>query len=322
MGQGVVRVISLRYHIVSIAAVFLALAVGVVLGSTALSGGLLSALTEDRDELAERATAMENERNALKARLADQDAFSASVGPKIVAGTLAKRTVLLVTNHDARPADRDALRKLITDAGAKVTGEVRLTEAFADPGQADQLAEIATRLQPAGAKFPTAGGPGTLAGALLGHTLLLDGKTAKPQSSPDERDAALAGLADGGFIKEPGKVQAAQLAIVLVGGEATGDGVGDKSATIGRFATELDKAGAGVVLAGTPTAAKSTGSIGFVRSDTASTEVLSTVDNVNSAAGRVVTMLALREQLEGQAGQYGIAGNAQGPAPGVKSKGD
>ena len=35
--------ISLRYHIVSITAVFLALAVGVVLGSTAISGRLLSA---------------------------------------------------------------------------------------------------------------------------------------------------------------------------------------------------------------------------------------------------------------------------------------
>lgn len=314
--------ISLRYHIVSIAAVFLALAVGVVLGSTALGGSLLSALTEDRDELATRASSLEAERNELQARLDDQDAFSASVGPKIVAGSLDKRTVLLVTNYDARPADRDALRKLITAAGGKVTGEVQLTEAFADPGQADQLAELATRLQPAGAKFPTAGGPGTLAGALLGHTLLLDAKTAQPQSTAAERDAALAGLADGGFIKEPGDVQAAQLAVVLVGGELTGDGVGDRTATISRFATELDKASAGVVLAGTPAAAKSTGPIGYTRSDTASTEVLSTVDNVDTAAGRVVTVLALREQLEGDAGQYGIAGNAQGPAPGVAGKGD
>jgi hypothetical protein len=43
------------------------------------------------------------------------------------------------------------------------------------------------------------------------------------------------------------------------------------------------------------------------------------VDNVDSAAGRVATVLALKEQLDGGAGRYGIAGNAQAPAPGVGS---
>lgn len=313
--------ISLRYHIISIAAVFLALAIGVVLGSTALSGSLLSGLTADKDELAQRATNLEAERNALKARLADADSFAGSTGPKIVSGTLAKRTVVLVTNHDARPADRDGVKKLIEAAGGKVTGEVQLTAAFADPAKSDQLSEVATRLQPSGAKFPTAGGPGTLAGALLGNTLLLDAKTAKAQSSADELDAALAGLTDGGFIKPSDAVRPAQLAVVITGGKATGKSVGDKAATIGRFATELDKAGAGTVLAGSPQAASGTGPIGIMRADTAATEVLSTVDNLGTAAGRVVTVLALREQLEGDVGHYGIGGNAKGPAPGVQSKG-
>lgn len=313
--------ISLRYHVISIAAVFLALAVGVVLGSTALSGSLLSGLTADKDELAQRAANLESERNALKARLADADSFAGSVGPKIVSGALDKRTVVLVTNHDARPSDRDAVRKLIKAAGGTVTGEVQLTPAFADPRKSDQLADVATRLQPSGAKFPTSGGPGTLAGALLGHTLLLDGKSAKRQSSVDELDAALAGLADGGFIKPSNGIRAAQLAVVLTGGKATGKSVGDKAATIARFATEMDKAGAGAVLAGTTAAASGSGPIGVVRADTAATEVLSTVDHVQTAAGRVVTVLALREQLEGNAGRYGTGGNAQGPAPGVQSTG-
>lgn len=314
--------ISLRYHIVSIAAVFLALAVGVVLGSTALSGNLLSGLTADKDELTAKATALEAERTELQSRLADADSFAASTGPKIVSGTLAKRTVVLIANHDAKPADRDAVQKLIEASGAKVTGRLQLTEAFADPSKSDQLSEIATRLQPSGAKFPTAGGPGTLAGALLGNTLLLDGKSAKPQSSAAELDAALAGLADGGFVKTTGDIRAAQLAVVITGGKATGKGVGDKAATIGRFAAELDKAGAGAVLAGNTAAASSTGPIGVVRADTSATDVLSTVDNIHTAAGRVVTVLALREQLEGNAGRYGTAGNAQGPAPGVATKGD
>jgi hypothetical protein len=309
-------VISLRYHVVSIAACFFTLAVGVVLGSTALSGSLLSGLSDQKNDLAKRVSDLEGQRNAVKARLADADAFAGSVGPKIVAGLLDKRTVVLVTTENAKPADRDSLKQLIGQAGGSVTGELQLTQAFADPSKADQLRQVVTRLQPAGVQFPTAGDQGTLAGALLGSVLLLNKDSAKPQSSPDELAAALGGLTDGGFVKPRQDVRPAQLAIVLIGAQTSGDGAGDKAATIARFATQLDRSGAGTVLAGDPDSAGGTGAIGVVRADTAATSILSTVDNVDAAAGRITTILALREQLDGTSGRYGIAGNAQGPAPG------
>lgn len=313
--------ISLRYHVVSIASVFLALAVGVVLGSTALSGSLLSGLSDEKEDLAQQVSNLEGERNALGARLNDADGFAGAVGPKAVAGQLDQRSVVLVTTEGAQPTDRDALKELIGKSGATVTGEVQLTAAFADPAKADQLRDIVTRLQPAGVQFPTAGDPGTLAGALLGSTLLLNKDTAQPQSAPEELAAALGGLTDGGFVKAGDDVKPAQLAVVLTGGKAEGDGAGDQAATVGRFATQLDRSGAGAVLAGGPGSAEGTGSVGAVRADTSATSILSTVDNVDSAAGRVVTVLALREQLEGGVGRYGIAGNAQGPAPGVNPAG-
>lgn len=313
--------ISLRYHIVSIAAAFLALAVGIVLGSTTLSGALLSGLATDKGELVKQVADLEAERSVLQARLSDSDGFAGSVAPKVVSGALDKRSVVIVTTEGAKPADRDALRKLITQAGSRVTGEVQLTKAFVDPSKSDQLTDIATRLQPAGAKFPTSGGPGALAGSLLGHVLLLDKNSAKPQSSQEELDAALAGLADGGFIKAGDKVGPAQLAVVLTRGAAQGDGAGDQAATLARFAMQLDRTGAGTVLAGDAASAGGTGAIGVVRADTAATDVLTTVDNVNTAAGRVVTVLALREQLEGGSGRYGMAANAEGPAPGVSASG-
>jgi hypothetical protein len=310
-------VISLRYHVISIAACFLALAVGVVLGSTALNGSLLSGLSDQKNDLGTQVSDLQAQGNALNARLNDADAFAGSVGPKIVAGLLDKRSVVLVTTPDARPADRDALSKLIGQAGATVTGEVELTDAFSDPAKSDQLRQVVTRLQPAGATFPTAGDPGTLAGALLGSVLLLDKSSAKPQSTPDELAAALGGLADGGFIKQAQAVKPAQLAIVLSGTQLTGDGAGDRASTLARFATQLDRSGAGTVLAGDPGSAEGTGPIGVVRADTSATSILSTVDDVDTAAGRITTLLALREQLDGTAGRYGTAGNAQAPAPGV-----
>ncbi|MFC4002446.1 copper transporter [Prauserella oleivorans] len=313
--------ISLRYHIVSIAAAFLALAVGVVLGSTALNGSLLSGLSDEKGELARQVSDLEAERNALNARLADADAFAGSVGGKVVAGALDQRSVVFVTTPDASPADRDALKGLVEQAGGSVTGEVQLTESFTDPAKSDQLREIVTRLQPAGAQFPTAGDPGTLAGALLGSVLLLDKDSARPQSSGAELAAAMAGLTDGGFVRPGQDVRPAQLAVVLAGGKAEGDGAGDRAATLARFSAQFDRSGAGVVLAGRPASAEGRGPIGVARADTSATSVLSTVDNVDTQAGRIVTVLALREQLEGAAGRYGVAGNAQGPAPGVNQDG-
>ncbi|KAA2252881.1 copper transporter [Solihabitans fulvus] len=309
--------ISLRYHIVSIAAVFLALAVGVVLGSTTISSRLLSGLSDDNTSLGKQVSDLQADRNSLNARLADADRFATSIGPSVVKGQLDQRTVVFVTTPDAKPGDRDALAALVKSAGATVTGELQLTDAFTDPAKSDQLRDLVARLLPKGTQLPTASDPGTLAGGMLGSLLLLNKDTNQPQASPDETAAALSGLASGGFVKQGPNLKPAQLALVLTGGALSGDSSADRAATIARFAAQLDRAGAGTVLAGGSGSASGTGPVGVVRADTAATQVLSTVDNADGAAGRVVTILALREQLEGKAGRYGNAGNAQAPAPGM-----
>ncbi len=310
--------ISLRYHVISIAAVFLALALGVVLGSTAISGRLLSGLSSDRDELAEQVSDLQEQSDTLRARLADADVFGAAVGPRTVAGTLRGRTVVLVSTADADPTDRDALTNLIKSAGAAVTGELQLTDAFTDPARSDQLTELTTRLLPAGLRLPTAPDTGTLAGGLLGSLLLSNPQNGAAQVTAAETTAVIAGLGDGGFIRIGPQVRPAQLAVVLTGDAARGDGSGDRAGILARFATQLDRSGKGAVLAGRPGSADGDGPIGVVRADTAATAVLSTVDDVSTAAGRVVTVLALAEQAEGRAGRYGTGGNAQAVVPAIQ----
>lgn len=311
--------ISLRYHIISIAAVFLALALGVVLGSTAISNRLLSGLSSNRAELSRQVTDLQAERNKLQARLADADVFSATVGPRIVAGALRGRTVVLVTTADASPADRDALTGLLSNAGATVTGELQLTEAFTDPSRSDQLSELSTRLLPAGLRLPTASDAGTLAGGLLGSLLLTNPSNGKAQATTAETAAVLAGLSDGGFVRIGPRLQPAQLVVVLTGGASRANSSGDRAGILARFATQLDRSGIGAVLAGRPGSDEGNGPIGVVRADTAAASVLSTVDDVGTAAGRVVTVLALAEQAQGRTGRYGTGGNAQAVVPPIQS---
>lgn len=307
--------ISLRYHVISIAAVFLALAIGVVLGSTTLSNTLLSGLTGQKEQLATQVSQLHAKNSGLQAKLAAEGQFAKGVGPRAVAGTLEKRTVAIVTTPSASPPDRDALVSLLKSAGARVTAQVGLTKAFADPSQSDRLRELVTRSIPAGAQLPTATDPGTLAGGLLGDLLLLDKSNNQPQAQPAEIGSAISALTNGGFLKASGDVHPAQLAIVLTGGAVQGNGAGDRASTLAHLATQLDRSGAGAVLAGGSGSAKGTGPVGVVRANTSASSILSTVDDVDMPSGRIVTVLALREQLEGHAGRYGTAGNAKAAAP-------
>ena len=307
--------ISLRYHVISIGAVFLALALGVVLGSTALSNTLLSGLSGQKDNLAAQVSDLQSQRAGLNGQLTDADQFATGIGPLAVRGALSQRTVALILGPGASQAQANQLGTLITAAGGTVTGTLQLTQNFADPTQADQLRDLVTRLIPAGVQLPVASDPGTLAGGLIGPLVLLNKANDAPQASSDAVAAALAGLASGGFVKPGAQVQPAQLALILTGGAETGNDPADRAAMLAEFAAQVQRSGAGTVLAGGSGSAGGSGAVGVLRAYAANNSIVSTVDDVDTAAGRVTTVLALQQQLNGKAGAYGTAGNASSPVP-------
>jgi outer membrane murein-binding lipoprotein Lpp len=301
--------ISLRYHVVSIAAVFLALAVGVVLGAGGVSERLLSAVSTKSDDLGSQLQAVTADRDLLVAAQRASEDFAVRIGPAAVRGLLPNKTVALVT-AGAEPADRDAVAALIGQSGATLTGELALTPAVGDPARADQLRELTSQLLPTGAKLPAASDTGSLVGGLLGGVLTgdsVDGRAA---------DAVLTGLTSAGFVSPGDRPKPADLVLVLTGGALTGVDAGDAAAVMARMAAELDRSGGGAVLAGRAGSADATGAVGVARADPAITAGLSTVDDVQTGPGRVSTVLALREQVDGRSGRYGTAVTAaDGAAP-------
>ncbi len=300
--------ISLRQHAISIAAIFLALAIGVVLGSSVLSDGLLSGLTDDKKDLQNQVQELQGQVNGQNLQLQSADGFDSAVAGRVVGGTLADRTVVVFTTPSAEPSAVDAAVKLVATAGGTVTGQVGLTDAFVTAQGADQLRATVTNVVPAGVQLSTAAvDPGSMAGDLLGAVLLLDGTTAQPQSTPAERDLALQTLRSGGFISyQDGTVAPGQLALVVTG---TSDD-GNKGPIVARFAAAVDARGAGAVLAGDAGSASGNGAVAVARSDAAISNHLSTVDNIERGAGRITTVLALREELDGRSGQFGVGPGA------------
>lgn len=300
--------ISLRQHAISIAAIFLALAIGVVLGSSALSDGLFSGLTNDKDRLQGQVHDLQNQVNQQGLQLETADGFDSAIAGRVVAGALDDRTVVVFTAPSADGADVDAAVGLVAAAGGTVTGRVGLTEDFVTAEGADQLRSSVANVVPAGMQLSTAAvDPGSVAGDLLGGVLQLDPDTARPQSTPAERDLALETLRSGGFITyEDGQVAPGQLALVVTGT----DDAGNSGPIVARFAAAVDSRGAGTVLAGDADAARGNGAVAVARSDAAIAQHLSTVDNIERSAGRITSVLALRSQLDGLSGQYGVGPGA------------
>lgn len=307
--------ISLRYHTVSIAAVFLALATGVLLGSTSVSESLLSRIGNEQESLRDQVKQLRSERAALRSEVDSAHRFGRAIGPLAVQGQLDRRSVVLITAPGVSAQDRKAMAGMLGAAGAEVTGTVRLTERFVDPERSGQLRDVLARLLPAGVQLPVAAGPGTLAGGFLGPVTLLDPQSGNPRISSSERAAAFGGLREGGFVRAPEGLRPAELAVVLTGDRTHGASGESPAAMVARFAARMDRSGTGAVLAGTGGPATGNDAVGVARADPAISSALSTVDNTDVAAGRVATVLALREQLEDRTGHYGVGGNAQGPVP-------
>lgn len=300
----------MRQHAISIAAIFIALAIGVVLGSGLLSSGLVSGLRDDKSDLENEIGALQETNNRLGEQLNAADSFDDAVSGRVVRDALADRSVVVITTPDADPGDVDGIENAIGASGAAVTGRVSLTDSFVSAASGDDLRTRLTNVVPAGIQLRTgAVDQGSMAGDLLGSVLLLNPETAQPQSSPEELALALETLRSGGFIAyDNGAVAPAQLAVLVTGGSSSEDG--NRGAIVARFAGGLDGRGAGTVLAGRTAAAEGNGPIAVVRADAALSAGVSTVDNVDRVAGRVTTSLALQEQLDGAAGRYGTGPNA------------
>jgi len=114
-------VISLRTHAISLAAVFLALAIGVALGSGLLSNTVLSGLRDDKQELQNQINGLTDERNALNEKLSAAGEFDAQMSPRILRDTMGAKSVVVFRTPDASDDDVESLKRMVEQAGGTVT---------------------------------------------------------------------------------------------------------------------------------------------------------------------------------------------------------
>lgn len=305
--------ISLRSHVISLAAVFLALAVGVMLGSGLLSNTLLSGLRDDKHELQNQITKLTDDKNQLNEQLSAAGNFDAQMTPRIVRDALAGKSVVIFRTPDAVNDDVDAVAKTVTASGGTVSGTITLTDEFVDANAAEKLLSVVNSpVLPAGRQLSTkAVDQGSQAGDLLGISLLRGRDPAIPPVDDNQRDTVLATLRDTGFVALGNQHIGVADGVVIVTGGALGDDAGNRGSTVARFAAGLAPHSTGTVLVGRNGSASGTAAVAVVRSDAGLGGAVSTVDDIDSQSGRITSVLALQQLAGGgHPGQYGIGHGA------------
>ncbi|MCZ2828778.1 copper transporter [Modestobacter sp. VKM Ac-2986] len=311
--------IDFRYHLVSLIAVFLAVALGIVIGTTQLNGPVLTNLQGQVSALQTDKRALEDQSRELQAQLDDVGSFDEAVGPALVEGSLSGRSVVLVVgSEDVAPDVLEGLTALLGSAGATVTGTIRLTPGYGDPANdAAVEAYVSGPGRPAGLDPADAGDPAGLAADLLAEVLMVppaDAGTAGPVPA-SATSSVLAGLEELGVLsRDTSSVTPADHAVLLTAGVLTDENALPRTEALVQLVTALDRRGSGAVAAGDPTTVDDGGLLRALRADTSVSAVVSTVDNVTVPAGRISTVLALAAESRGTTGAYGSGEDTQ-PVP-------
>ncbi len=322
--------IDFRYHLVSIVAVFLALAVGIVLGSTELRGAAFTALDRTSSALSAKLNAADNENSALQQEVNGDRSFAQAAEPVLLAHLLDGKRVVLITAPGAPSGVVNGITTALGDAGATVSGQIALSARFADTSASNLslLDQLTQRVVPSGLTLAN-GTPQQQAAQVLASALVSAGSSGSGSGGSggsgslaggsQAAQTILSSYSAGQFITITGQpAQGATLAVIVTPASvpAAGNSDPDNQAIVS-LAQEFGTGSAATVAAG-PSAGSGQGSaISAVRSSGAANSV-STVDNADQVSGQIVVVQALHQQLNGhKPGSYGIESdaNSAGPSP-------
>jgi len=317
-------VIDFRYHLVSIVAVFLALAIGIVLGASELQGTTLDSLRALTNSLKSQLNAAEAQRDGYKQQANASDAFLRTAEPKLLGAMLTGNRIVLVTEPGAPSSVVAGVRQAAALAGATVTGTVALQPKFNDLAGATQAslsalnAQLANRdnavLTPAATSQTgyQQDAAQLIASAILNQTTNQLGLTAA------QAQFVLQAYAQAGFLNDSGAPwNRATLAVIVTPGSVPADGANDPAnQVLLAVAQEFATMSAATLVAGSVAGTTPAGSaISVLRGSSVSNQV-STVDNADTTIGQISTMWAFAVQLAGgKPSSYGVLGaSAVSPA--------
>jgi hypothetical protein len=306
--------------------VFLALAIGIVLGSTELRGAVLNKLNSATTSLSNDLAARKAQIAALQQQVNGDQAFAQAAESRLLGGLLTGQRVVLVAAPGAPGQVTSGVSSALVKAGATVTGQVNLQPKLFDASQNTQqeLSSLVQTLVAPGSTTPANGSALQQAAHLLGSAILTrshpsggsNGTSAGKQSANGQ--AVLSSYAQAGLLSVTGQpANPATLAVVITPASPPASGSDPLNQGLITLAQQLSTASLGTVVASSISGSVAGSAIDALRGSSAAAQI-SSVDDADTLTGQIVTVQALAQALAGhKAGAYGIGpGNtAAGPSP-------
>lgn len=302
--------ISFRFHLVSLVAVFLALGLGVLTGTTVINRGIVRQLQERTDDLSGQLDGLREEFAEVQAERDVWSAFAEEVAAPVLAGRLINTPVLMIKQEGTDEASIDGVRRFLEEAGAEVVGPLSVSGRMVLESTTDreELAAIVGLDAVEDTDSLSAQAAGLLAQRLA--------------FAPDG-DQSLEQLLDAGFLVSEGPGLGPevlrdlggpeQTVVVLAGGPAI-----TRLQPEGFLVPLVDAlSDDGVpVAAGEPTdrAEQEQPFVALLRDGEVATRI-ATQDNVDQMAGQIGLVLALEDLIGGVAGHYGVKDGASRVIP-------
>lgn len=277
-----------RYHALSLAAVFLALVIGLLLGVAVGDRELVSSAREDLERSLKRdVREQRDEADRLRGQLRSRDRFAQAAYPLLVGGELEGRRIGLLFLGGADDGIASRVREALEDTGARLAWAAGLRL----PPDLDALGNRArgTRYQ----ALPEDGELVEPFGFRMGVQLLQGGRLVDRV-----RPSLLQSFS--------GRLEALDGLIIVRGAPEEGDAPENLVKGLAEGAEESGLPAVGIELTST-----SPSNIGWYRD-----RGLTSVDNVDEVAGRAALVFA----LQGAEGAYGVKGSAQALLPELASR--
>jgi hypothetical protein len=285
-------VINFRYHLVSLTAVFLALTVGLILGTAALNGPAIEAFESNIQSLRDGNEQLRAQVEEMEADLEDDQAFATAIAPSYLAGKLTDRNILVVALPGADTAYVDGAIEMLGYAGATVSGRLSVLDDFFDPAKADALGDLADLSTPATVTAPVTYDSVAAMSYVLAAVTTGEAAGATVAITPGDITEVTTGLSELGMITvETSPTGTADGVLNLAGPGSTDSDAAHRNAGMVAFANAF--AADDPTVYGATTSTGDGNPIITLRAESADT--VATVDNVLTTQGQIAAIVALAD---------------------------
>lgn len=301
--------IDFRYHLISLVAVFLALGLGILLGSVVLGQNFTARLRRAVEDVESSNDKLRAANADMGRRIESDNLFAQQAEPILVGNSLAGQEVVVFEIACSDDALLGGVREAIETAGGSVSSTVTLGDRFS-------LDEEQARLDLARIAGTPATDPEELriqAGALLGSRAADAGAPSRSPAADRRLDRLTEQLETLGFLqvnREGGDDLVPEDALFVVAGGGAEQPPYDEAGFTAALAEGLTAHSAGVLAAEAREGLW--GAASAVRADAEATARVSTVDQADVVQGRIAVALGLDLAAEGTLGHWGSGPGSSG----------